>query len=217
MSSRDDRLHQGIRRGQRLLHEIGAQLRDARLAAGLSQQSVAVHAGVSQTQISRIESGECRTVDMMVFARVAAVLGLELAARLYPTGSPLRDTAHVQLLQRLRARTSPEFRWLIEAPLPLQGDRRAVDAVIRNSEGRVGIEAESRLRDAQRVTRSAQLKQRDGQLERMVLLLGSTKMNRLAVRDADSILREAFPLGTRDVMRALEAGHLPEANGIVML
>ncbi len=81
----------------------------------------------------------------------------------------------------------------------------------------MGIEAEVRSRDIQAVVRKIELKQRDGGLDGMVLLVAATKTNRLAVRSADAALAEAFPFDTRQVLSALAVGDIPAANGLVLL
>jgi hypothetical protein len=82
---------------------------------------------------------------------------------------------------------------------------------------RLGIEAEVRLRDLQAVVRRTELKQRDAELDRMVLLLAASRSNRDAVRGTASLLEQAFPLRPRAVLRALERGEMPSANGYVLL
>jgi transcriptional regulator with XRE-family HTH domain len=57
-----------------------ADLRDARIAAGLTQARVAGLVGVSVARLSEFESGQVR-VHPRVLDRWAAVLGLEVVAR----------------------------------------------------------------------------------------------------------------------------------------
>lgn len=46
---------------------------------------------MSAAQISRIERGLLAHVALEDLVRIAAVLGLDLLARLYPLGDPIRD------------------------------------------------------------------------------------------------------------------------------
>jgi hypothetical protein len=77
-----------------------------------------------------MERGEVRRLTVDRLAIVAAVLGLELRLHFYPTGSPVRDRAHLALISRFRQRVSTEIRWRAEAPIPLPGDQRSADFVL---------------------------------------------------------------------------------------
>ena len=137
--------------------------------------------------------------------------------RLYPGGDPIRDAAQFGLLSRLRGRIHPDLRWRTEVPLPLPGDRRAWDAVIAGPGFVVGVEAETRLRDIQAVARRTNLKQRDGALDRVLLLVADTRANRHALRQASDVLSTGFPVAQRDALRALNAGRAPAGNALIVL
>jgi hypothetical protein len=107
--------------------------------------------------------------------------------------------------------------WRTEVPLPLPGDLRAWDAVIGPSEAPTAIEAETRLADLQAVERRVGLKQRDGGMPRVVILVADTAANRRALAIGRAALRPAYPLDTREVMTALRDGRQPPANGIAIL
>jgi hypothetical protein len=92
-----------------------------------------------------------------------------------------------------------------------------VDAVISGTAGSVGLEAISRLTDAQAQVRSVLLKQEALGLDRMILVLADSRHNRAAVRDAAPTLVPAFGLTTRDLLRALRGGLLPSANGVMFV
>jgi len=102
----------------------------ARLAAGLTQVQVALACGLAALYISRIERGAASGVSLHHLARILSVVGLDLTARAYPAGSPLRDAAHIALLGRLGALIAPCLTWRAEVPLPNPGDLRAWDAMI---------------------------------------------------------------------------------------
>jgi hypothetical protein len=104
-----------------------------------------------------------------------------------------------------------------EVPLPIIGDRRAWDGVIVGGEEPVGLEAETRILDAQAVERRIALKQRDGGIRRVVLLVLDSAANRRAVDSASRLLTERFPLDSRSVLGALGAGRIPPASGIAFL
>ncbi len=150
-------------------------------------------------------------------ARALAVVGLDLSVRAYPKGSPLRDRAHVELLERLRLRIGPTVRWATEVPLPNPGDRRAWDALARVAAVRIGIEAETRARDSQELKRRLELKRRDGGVDHVILLLADTRHNRAFLRAAGEGFREAFPVPARIVLDRLAAAVDPGGSGIVLL
>jgi hypothetical protein len=104
---------------------------------------------------------------------------------------------------------------MTEVPLPLPGDQRAIDAMVRLGGRRVGFELETRLVDAQALVRRIALKQRDAGISSMVLVLADTRPNRAALAAAQETLRPTFPLPRREVIASLRAGRAPNANGIV--
>jgi transcriptional regulator with XRE-family HTH domain len=214
VGSRDDPAARARRRAARERLEIGAGIRLARRAAGLSQATVARRARLSQPTVSRVERGVARaTVDDLV--ALAGTVGLDLVARLYPGGSPVRDAAHARIMGRLRALLPASFRLASEVPLPISGDQRAIDAVLVEPALSVGFEIESRLLDAQALVRRTMLKARDARLACMVLVLPDTPANRVGVAAAQSTLAAAFPLNHRAVLGALRAGAAPLAGGIL--
>jgi hypothetical protein len=81
-----------------------------------------------------------------------------LAARAYPIGGGIRNVAQLELLARLRTRVAKQFTWRTEVPMPIEGDLRAWDAALFGPAIRVGIDAETRLRDIQAVDRRVMLK-----------------------------------------------------------
>ena len=64
------------------INDIGRLVREARQAAGVTQQSLADQAGTTRQWIIRLEQGQ-RTVTMGVVLDVLMVLGLELVAELH--------------------------------------------------------------------------------------------------------------------------------------
>ena len=183
---------------------MGSVLRDSRRGAGLSQTTVALRAGTSQAGVSRTERG-ARSATLDDLSVMASVVGLDLVVRLFPGPDPVRDRAHVRLFGRLQAEL-PGLEWLTEVPLPLPGDQRAIDAVVRLGSQRVGFELETRLVDAQALVRRIALKQRDAGISSMVLVLADTRANRAALAAAGETLRPTFPLARHEVIASLRAG-----------
>lgn len=203
--------------GRRLQTELGLDLREARLALGLRGADVARVANSSKSHLSRLELGLLPDVSITDLARHAAAVGLKLHARFYPASGGLRDAAQLDLLRRLRARIGDRWSWQLEAPLNIAGDLRAFDALLTRPDAIIAVEAITRLRDAQAQLRAAALKQRDGSVPRLVLLIRATQHNREALASAADVLATSFPLGTRATLKALSEGTDPGDNGIVLL
>lgn len=172
---------------------------------------------MSHAQFGRIERAELRQLTVDQVARAASAVGLRVTARCYPDGDPIRDAAQLALLERLRVRLPRGVRFRTEVALPLPGDQRAWDAVAVFADGRAAIEAETRIRDIQALERRIALKGRDGGIDLLVLLVAGTDANRRALATHRELLRDAFPLDSRVILAALESGHVPPANGIVIL
>ncbi len=207
----------GDRHGRALLAGIGQEIRDGRLSRDLSQENVVRAVGISQSQLSLIERGLAPTVSLLTLARLLAVVGLELGAKAYPGGQPLRDSAHLALLERLRSRVSSRLTWRTEVVLPIPGDRRAWDACIFLRPGTIGVEAETRPRDLQELQRRLSLKKRDGGVERVILLLANTRWNRALVRDNRERLTVEFPIAADRALAALAAGRDPGGDACILL
>jgi hypothetical protein len=152
-------------------------------------------------------------------ATCAAIVGLDMALSTYPGGRHVRDIGQVRLMARLEARIGPGWRWAFEVPLPIPGDPRAWDAVVTHlvHRCRFGLEAITRIHDLQAELRRTTLKERDGGLERTVLLVADTRINRLRVDAGRDIIARAFPCGTRAALAALGQGALPPQNALVLL
>lgn len=217
MPARERIVDRGSRRGHVLTRELGEELRRARITAGLSQQHVARAIGVSHSTLGRIERARVRDVGVVQLARALAVVGLELSARAYPHGSPLRDRAHAELLEKLRLHLHPSLRWRTEVPFPNPGDLRAWDALITGAAIRIGVEAETRPRDGQELERRLSLKRRDGGIDRLILLLSDTRTNRALVHERQAALAAAFPTRMREALAALAAGRPPDADAVILL
>ena len=82
---------------------------------------------------------------------------------------------------------------------------------------RVGVIAETRIRDLQALLRREHRKQVDGSVHHLILLVADTKNNRAALHEADGLIAVAFPLSTRGVLAKLARGEVPGASGVVIL
>jgi hypothetical protein len=132
------------------------------------------------------------------------------------------------LLSRLRARLATTLVWRTEVPVaaspaPIASggrgalDRRAWDAIIEGRDWRVGVEAETRLFDIQALDRRVGLKQRDGVVTAVILLVNDTANNRRILELDDLGLRDRFPGSARSALKQLAAGLPPAANTLLVL
>jgi len=216
MTTRERALDRGRRTARAQAFAIGQELREARLAAGVSQAVVADAAGSSRAEISRIELGRAPHAPLARFTSVAAILGLDLSIRLYPAGVPIRDRAQLALLERLRRLLPVGIIWRSEVPLPIPNDPRAWDASISGPGWTVYIDAETRLRDVQALQRRTTLKQRDTGTNRVVLLIADTRTNRAVLaRVGAPLLSQARP--ARGLLADLRAGRDPGGGGVILL
>jgi transcriptional regulator with XRE-family HTH domain len=134
-----------------LIRRLADELRNARIASGLSQRQVSQLIGVSHSAIGRIERGEVN-VDLLVLAaaRICSVLGMELSVGCHPISSPARDKAHLELLERLHARVASTLRWRTEVPMSLKqrdsGIPRKILLLSNTRHNRAVVEASDELR-----------------------------------------------------------------------
>ena len=223
MAIRQRRVDLGEERGRRLVAIAANEIGAARRNAGLSQDEVSAAVGLSRPQYGRIERGRSPEVSLATISRIAAVLGLDASLRFFPTSDPIRDAGHATLLERLRARCHPSLVWRTEVPLPRPGDLRAWDAVLRgfhgSGRGNVtgAVEAETRPMDSQALDRKLALKERDGGVDWVMLLLADTRHNRAFLRGSGGALRVRLPLDGRRALERLAAGEDPGGNAIVFI
>jgi transcriptional regulator with XRE-family HTH domain len=217
MGSRERAIDIGAARARDVLARLPAEARTARLDRGLGQLEVATALGLSVAQYSRIERGLSPDLSISTAVRLFAVLGLDLSIRAYPAGDAIRDAAHAALLERLHAECHRSIVWRTEVPLPLTGDLRAWDATAVCPAFRAGVEAETRIRDVQALDRRLALKERDGGMDRLILLVLDSRTNRSALRahGAQLLLRCPVP-GTR-ALELLRAGADPGGNTLILL
>ena len=203
---------------RRDLEEAGADLRSARLAAGLTLREVGEQVGVVPSMVLKVERGTTPGARPALIAAHAAAVGMRARIRVYPDGEPIRDAAQASMAAAFRQRLGAKSTLLLEQAVTEDpSDRRAFDAVLTMPGCRCAIEFVSRLHDSQAQLRELHLKLRDGAVDRMVIVVKDTRTNRRAVALVVDLVRATFPLGPRAVWAALSAGRAPSANGIVFL
>lgn len=210
-------IHEAAIQAERTRHELGRELRLARIAAGRSQAQVAATLGVSQAWVSIVERGRARSLTLDHLARHAATVALRPWTRLFPDGRLLHDEPQLALLQRLRHRLHRVWTWELEVPMPTARDLRAADCRITIPGCSILVEAITRFADAQAQSRAAQRKRRDLGCDRLIVLLAATGSNRRALRAAGPAFAAAFPMSPRATLRALADGRDPGADAILFL
>lgn len=202
---------------------LGAELRTARLIVGRSQRDVGRAAGVTGQHVGRVERGRMRRFDARTLARLGAVLGLEVRVRAFPAGPSIRDAGQASLLRRVRVRLGPVWSWHMEVRVESMS-RRAWDATATLAGLTVAFEAETRLYDLQAQMRRIMAKWAAAaapdsavRVDRLVLVVGSTRHNRAVLASERELLRGDFPLDSRAIASALSRGRDPGANGIIII
>jgi hypothetical protein len=215
MTNRDGPIARAIRVAQddeaRVLGDLGRARRDA----GLSREAVGRAGGLPRSSVQRLEAGTRRST-IRELAAYGSIVGLDVRLRAYPAGDPIRDAGQQRLLERFRPRLHRQLIWRTEVTLPSEGDRRAWDALIRGVGWVMAVEAETVLDDLQAVERRIALKQRDGGIDHVILLVADTRRNRRALAAAPN----AFPGFSRDargILMDLAAGRDPGRSAIVVL
>lgn len=196
---------------------LGREIRLARQSLGLSMVVVAGAAGISVATLSRIERGLVPSASLPLLACLCELVGLELTARSYPGGRPIRDARHAALLAKLRSRLHASLAWRTEVPLPIAGDKRAWDGTVSGRDWLYGVEAEMHPIDGQATARRLSLKARDGGANGLILLLPDTQQTRRFRREFGPLLAADFPVSSRTALELLAAGLAPGGNAIVVL
>jgi len=217
MPPRSRRTDDARRLWTRIAVQVGEQLRAARLVRGLTLRQVADAIGSSASEISRRELGKSTRLTGEKLAVHAAAVGLRLSVSLWPVGGGVRDAAQARYIAALVARVGRAWRVVLEAPIPIAGDLRAVDILLTRGRVRVAVEVITRLADLQAQVRAAQLKARDVGATRLILVVAGTHANRRALEAVRASLVEAFDLDTRRVMADLARGADPGRDAIILL
>jgi transcriptional regulator with XRE-family HTH domain len=217
MTSRQRLRNLGLQRGMRLSRELRQAGLDARLNLGLTQSSVASILGMSRSKLARWERNEQPDPTIPDAAAWLGVLGVDLVLKTYPGGAPLRDSAHARLVNRFLELIPPTVARQLEAPIPIPRDLRAWDVLLTLDAARVGVTAETRLRDWQELLRRERRKARDTPVDHILLVLADTHSNRRAVEDAGAMLRTELPLDGRAIRPALRRGQDPGGSGLLFL
>jgi len=217
MATKERAVDRGRTAGIRAIRSIGAEIRQARRCRSLSLAAVGKEAGISAAELSRIERGEVPGVALVLLSKLCAIDGLDLAARVYPGGSPIRDARHNRLLTKFHGGLHSSLGWALEVPLPNPGDQRAWDGMVRGDGWRYGVEAELNPIDGQALLRRLNLKQTEGMVDGVVLLLPDTRQTRLFKREFADALKTQFPIQGSAALKNLAVGKDPGGSAMITL
>ena len=203
---------------RRVAQEAGRDTHGARVAAGLSLAAAARRAGMSPSQLGRIERGELQRPTVDQIGRAARSVGLRLSFRLYPSGVHVRDHGQLVVVGRFSRLLGPGLQLPREVGLPIPGDLRAWDGRITGGDRPASIECIVRLGDLQAQARAIELKARDDPAAGVVILvIARSAHNRAILATHREALRQQFPLDGAAVARHLRAGRIPPDSGIIMV
>jgi transcriptional regulator with XRE-family HTH domain len=212
MANRQSPVYEARSRAQWALQTVGRELRVARYRAGMTQRGVGSVSGRTGAWVSLVERGKAPRVALAELAVIAAAVGLKLYVNAYPAGRRPLDAPQLALLTDFNARIHRDWRRELEKVMPREGDLRAVDELLSLNSCSIAVEAITRFADVQAQVRAARAKQRDLGATRLALVVRGSRANRRLVTEAEPLISQEFPVGTRAAMRALAAGEDPEAT-----
>lgn len=220
MANRESRLQRGRRRGRALQARALSELRDRRVTLGVGQPAMARELGCSQSQVWRLEAGQV-DASLMRLSEMASVLGLELSVGLHELGDPIRDKGQLAVGKRLAAILSPRWAVTSETLLPMPGDLRSWDRLLRLTGAQprhlVGADLETRIRDIQALVRRTRPRERDGNVDAILLVLSDSSTNRRLVHELREALGPGYATAPRLLLGALRAGSALVGSGVVLI
>jgi transcriptional regulator with XRE-family HTH domain len=206
------------RHARKVRDSLAEDIRRMREDAGITRVALAQLAGVHPSSITKIEGGDMLPT-LETYARLAAALGADLAARLYPTTGPsLHDRHQVRMAEVVLAVIHPRWGPALEVAVrrPARG---WVDLVLHEpaETALVATELESGLHRIEQLIRWSGEKAESlpsasawGDWSRSgppaisrLLVVRWTRLNRDVASDARRQLREAYPADPRDALDAL--------------
>ncbi len=201
-----------------ILERLRKEVRDTRIALGLSQVELAAVSGVSRWKVGRFEAGDAGAIPLADLCALLRGVGLAPYVNTAPTGVRVRDGASLRILDRFAEVVASPLRLPREVLLPAPGELRAWDAAVMAERQRAFVEVISKLGDVQALARYLAIKLRDdGRSQTLILVVGRTAHNREVLAAHREALRLAFPLDGAAIARALRSGRLPAASGIIVV
>lgn len=187
---------------------------------GISQHAMARELGCSQANLWRTEAEEV-AVTVVRLSEMASVMGLELSIGLHELGDPIRDKGQQALAGRFAALLSPRWAVTSEALLPMPGDLRAWDKLLRLTGAErgqlVGVDLETRIRDVQALVRRTRMRERDGGVDAIVIVLSDSATDRRLVAQLRDALGPDYATNSRVLLKALREGSALAGSGVVLI
>lgn len=221
VASKETRLQRGRRKARALASRTLAEIRETRVANGISQRTMASELGISQPQYWRVESGKVDEVSLARLCEIASVLGLEPSLALHPIGDPVRDKGQQAVAKRLEGILSSAWSVTSETLLPLPGDTRSWDKLLRllgaPVRHLVGVDIESRIYDIQGLVRRTRLRERDGGVDAILIVLSDSATNRRLADQLRDALGPEYASSNRALRGALRRGEVLPGSGVVLI
>jgi transcriptional regulator with XRE-family HTH domain len=220
VASKQTRLIRGRRRGRSLAAKALSELSERREFLGISQRSLAAELGWSQPRTWRFEANEV-PISVVALSEMASLLGMELSVGLYDIGDPIRDKGQQALGRRFDIIPAPVWRSTAETLLPNPGDQRSWDRLLRltTSDTRhlVGADLESRIRDIQALVRRTRMRERDGGVDVILLVVSDSATNRSLVGQLRESLGPDYQTPPRAILAALRRGIPLPGSGVILI
>jgi transcriptional regulator with XRE-family HTH domain len=190
-----------------------------RTGLGVSQPQLAAELGMSAAQLWRFEANQVDSVGVVRLSEIASLLGLEISVNFHEIGDSIRDRGHVALGKRFGALLSPAWQVTDETLLPMPGDRRAWDKLLRlrGADYRIGADLETRIRDIQALVRRTRLRERDGGVDAILIVLSASSTNYRLVDDLRSALGADYATPPREILASLRVGRPLPGSGVILV
>jgi transcriptional regulator with XRE-family HTH domain len=201
---------------------FGATIRAARRKRGWRQRDLAAKAGVSQATVWRVERGQIPEMTLAALRKVAAALEIRLELLPRGRGAELdrllseRHSALHESVAKALVHDFPEWLQASEVSFSIWGERGVIDLLLWDPERRalLVIEFKTELVDIgdllstmdRRRRLAAQIVKPRGWYPRTVstwVILAASRTNARRVAEHRTVLRGAFPGGTREIRRWL--------------
>ena len=215
MAARQGPIARAVRIANEDQDRVLGEISRARRTAGLSNADVGRACHMSRSMVARIQAGS-RRATVVELAAMGAAVGLAVRMQAYLAGDPLRDAGQRRVLDRFRAQLHVSVEVRTEVPLPIDGHRRAWDAVVAGSGWHAGVEIETVLDDIQALKRRLALKARDGGMELVILVVADTPRNRRILAAAPTAFG-SLGRDARGTFWALRRAKPPPHSALVLM
>jgi transcriptional regulator with XRE-family HTH domain len=218
----------GRARAAYLARRMGVALREHRLAARLTQQRLGERAGVSQREVSRLETGGGANASVVTWAVCAAAVGLQFAAFLeMAAGADLpRDMEHLRRQNLVIVHATPGG-WAGDPESLLAEDGRlprSIDVLLTRAARREAAVVEiwdlvldggHAMRNLDGKVLATRHRLGDGWSVQGLMVVRATSRNRALVTELGALFAARFPASSNVWLKALTdpAQPMPNASG----